>query len=1125
MVANVTQALNLQLSVDLKRFEKALKRAEGAVNKNTRAIEKGFDNAMGKVEESSQRMSKSVNRAFAAISVGVILRQAQTLSDEWVEATNKIAAAQEVFGGSLAGTEDIVGIANRARQGFEPIADLYARLARAAGELNIAETQVAQTTETLAKAFKAGGAAVSEQYSAILQLTQGIASGALQGDELRTVRESAPLVAKAIADELGVTIGELKKLGSEGKVTADVIFRAIENSTQIIERQFEQTNETIAESFVRLRNNLGEFVGTSDTFGNAAATIQGAVRLVADNLDLMADAAIIAATAFGGAKLGGAMLKFVTVLKATNTQLAAAVAIQNASVLATGKLTKASLAASISITKLKTAFRSLLAAGGLWIAAGGLIAVGLVKLVQSYQQARKEQAAFSRSAESVALFNERVSKELEISKKLLSDNAAETANHSDKVEDLSESYETAAEAAERLNKAEKERQINLAKENAGAAQKNAENANKIVAERLRLLKEERQEERLSQGVPSFQGESLEGSIERIRGQIQSGEGRGSLFFERRQKALREELHIRLELNKSIKDAEKLVTDLQSADSSVFSSDSGSDLEAKQRQKLKKELEDTNAIALAREAGDTAEINRIKDKIFLEEQLAKERKIDADGAEERAKATLSAFQSARKTREDGKGKKRNSPEEIKYRKEILELETAIDLAEANGNETAARGLELDKERLQLVRKFKDAGKTDAQAEAAAEQQIRALIEAEKISLELKRDQLDRINAIAIARAENDEATVAALEREIELERLAAQFREAGQSETQSRRSAEGQVKAVEDAEAETMAREVLIRLKERELQIDLEAASLRGDGTEVRRLGEELEIRSRINELRRIDVTLTEDQARVLAEEELQELKIAEAIRTKSDLLLEELEFKALLAQQAGNTAEEDRLQREIDLLRRKRDLLEQGRDPSIAEDEQVEIDEAEFKGQVKRAASGAFRAAVDGEFGDYLSDKLSSAADKMFDRALDNLIDVLFNQIDFGGLLGGGGSGGGILGGLTSVFAGLFDGGGTIRNGEFGIVGERGPEIVQGPATVTSRRETSRILSSRPDMKPIQSVDMGGQSVIVQNTFRIDGVDTQQAFEYADRKAAESYTRAMSDTDKRTGSRRRGFAR
>ena len=173
-----------------------------------------------------------------------------------------------------------------------------------------------------------------------------------------------------------------------------------------------------------------------------------------------------------------------------------------------------------------------------------------------------------------------------------------------------------------------------------------------------------------------------------------------------------------------------------------------------------------------------------------------------------------------------------------------------------------------------------------------------------------------------------------------------------------------------------------------------------------------------------------------------EKRYIEKLQEKVALEIQELEIKKAVAQAAGEFDEVAILDKQIDKLREKNNLIGLGIPEQEAETLAADIAKNEeiaaFQGQVKNAMSGAFRAAMSGNFDDFLRNKLQNAAANMFDRALDSLLDTLFSALE--NINFGGGEGGG-LGGLASLFAGFFADGGTIQRGQFGIVGEAGPEL------------------------------------------------------------------------------------
>ena len=109
-------------------------------------------------------------------------------------------------------------------------------------------------SELMAKSFKIGGASQQEQSAGMYQLTQALASGRLQGDEFRSIMENAPILAQAISKSLGVSIGTLREMSSEGKITSDVIKNAMFSASQEINSQFESIPMTFTDVITRVKN-------------------------------------------------------------------------------------------------------------------------------------------------------------------------------------------------------------------------------------------------------------------------------------------------------------------------------------------------------------------------------------------------------------------------------------------------------------------------------------------------------------------------------------------------------------------------------------------------------------------------------------------------------------------------------------------------------------------------------------------------------------------------------------------------------------------------------------------------------------------------------------------------------
>lgn len=275
---------NRRIATADQRFNRSMGRMRGAATATERQTEAAFAG----IGAAARRMA-----AVVAASLGV--REITRYADAWTEAGNKIAAATQISGIQGATLSDLADAAIEARTAFEPYVDLFARIQRAGANLNITQREVAAATEIVSKAFVAGGASAQEQASGILQLGQALASGELLGEELRAIRENAPLVAQAIAEEFDTTIGGLKKLGEQGELTAERVLAGILNAQGKIEAAFRTTNATIGDSFQNLRTALIRFVGDADDVVGASEKLAEALNALAENLDLVASAAALLA--------------------------------------------------------------------------------------------------------------------------------------------------------------------------------------------------------------------------------------------------------------------------------------------------------------------------------------------------------------------------------------------------------------------------------------------------------------------------------------------------------------------------------------------------------------------------------------------------------------------------------------------------------------------------------------------------------------------------------------------------------------------------------------------------------------------------------------------------------------
>ena len=218
-------------------------------------------------------------------------------ADQWRLAEARIATVTGDLGLAKQEMAELVQLANRSRGSIETLANAYAKLRLSRDELN--KDTTFDLIETLQKSLIIGGNTSQEVRSVVLQLTQGIAADQLGGEELRTIRESGFFFQKILADGLGVTVGDLKQLGADSKLTAKAITEAITKMSDKVDEEFNKIPVTVGQASLRLQNNFREWVGSMDSASGATGALANSIVKFADNLGPILQGGLFAAAAGG----------------------------------------------------------------------------------------------------------------------------------------------------------------------------------------------------------------------------------------------------------------------------------------------------------------------------------------------------------------------------------------------------------------------------------------------------------------------------------------------------------------------------------------------------------------------------------------------------------------------------------------------------------------------------------------------------------------------------------------------------------------------------------------------------------------------------------------------------------
>lgn len=242
------------------RLERAAERAGRAAGKSRRALRQNVTE-LRRLGRAATGFRSIVGVAATGLAIREITRAADTyanLRSQLRLVTDDQEALNRVY-------DETFNVAQETRQEFESTVELYARLARSTEALGLSEEQLLTVTRAVNQSFVVSGASAQEASSAILQLSQGLASGTLRGEELNSVLENSPRLARAIADGLGVTIGQLRELGAAGRLTGEAVTSALLATADSIDEDFGRIQRTVGQSLQQLRNDVLDALGRTDT--------------------------------------------------------------------------------------------------------------------------------------------------------------------------------------------------------------------------------------------------------------------------------------------------------------------------------------------------------------------------------------------------------------------------------------------------------------------------------------------------------------------------------------------------------------------------------------------------------------------------------------------------------------------------------------------------------------------------------------------------------------------------------------------------------------------------------------------------------------------------------------------
>lgn len=276
-----------QLLTSQQQLEQRLNRMDSSFNRTSQSV------------NNTERSMQSLSKVAAALTGYLSASMVASYSEAWTELNNKLSNSVRASESLVDVTQRVFDISQATRSSLDATATLYARLERGTREYNTSAADLAKLTSIINQGFIVSGATAQEAENAIIQLSQGIASGVLRGEEFNSVAEQGSRLMVALADSLGVSIGQLRKMAAEGKLTTDVVVKGLLSQGDAIGKEFAKTTRTMSQAFQDAGNNLTKFLGENTTIKSTISAFSDAVITVSKNLDELSSVLTVIAAVVG----------------------------------------------------------------------------------------------------------------------------------------------------------------------------------------------------------------------------------------------------------------------------------------------------------------------------------------------------------------------------------------------------------------------------------------------------------------------------------------------------------------------------------------------------------------------------------------------------------------------------------------------------------------------------------------------------------------------------------------------------------------------------------------------------------------------------------------------------------
>jgi tape measure domain-containing protein len=289
--AKISAAAEDKLSTQIKETNAAYRQLGAAAAASAAQQAAAHASAGDGLDKLKGQLGDLRNIAVAALGgsyIGSLAKDISATADEYANLQARIKLATGEGAAFEAAFEGVTAVAQRTSSSLETTGNLFTKLADAGRAMGVGQAEALALTETVNQAVQLSGASAQASDAAVTQLIQGLQSGVIRGDEFNSVMEQAPRLARALADGLGATTGELRKMAEAGALSSETVIKALQGQSDAVATEFAKLPPTVGRAIQNLSTSWTLYVGETDKATGASTMAASAINALSVHLKTVA---------------------------------------------------------------------------------------------------------------------------------------------------------------------------------------------------------------------------------------------------------------------------------------------------------------------------------------------------------------------------------------------------------------------------------------------------------------------------------------------------------------------------------------------------------------------------------------------------------------------------------------------------------------------------------------------------------------------------------------------------------------------------------------------------------------------------------------------------------------------